>query len=352
MNRIFFCLILFLLPAAAFSQQATLQEEMVSSVVISDYMVTDERIPNPPASTSESSESEIPESENSDPHSYHLVEPILMRTLDYNTMDNGAFRLGQSPEAAFFSSLLIPGSGQLASRSWLRAGLFIAIEAAGVYLAVDQRNKAVAGEREYERFADNNWSVVGYSNWLIDYHEIHGINNPYIDQLRTEVANTEAAYDTRVDWQKVDINLLRNVERNTPYLTTDDEIANQFSHTMPSYGSQQYYELIAKYYQYQAGWRDYHAHHDAIGHTGPDFENRFLIDRNGAYASTYFYDAADAANIFNADYRRSRTIATFLLVNHVISAFDTYFTVKLKQNNLQASSSVSPGRQFVLSYHF
>src|SRR5690625_5571888 len=129
---------------------------------------------------------------------------------------------------------------------------FIAVEAAGIYLAVEQRNKAVAGEREYERFADNNWSVVEYSNWLIDYHHVHGINNPYIDQLRSEVAGAEATYDTRVDWQQVDINLLRNVERNTPYLTTDDEIANQFSHTLPSYGSQQYYELIATYYQYQS----------------------------------------------------------------------------------------------------
>src|SRR5690625_8038602 len=88
---------------------------------------------------------------------------------------------------------------------------FIAVEAAGIYLAVEQRNKAVAGEREYERFADNNWSVVEYSNWLIDYHHVHGINNPYIEQLRAEVAGAEAAYDTRVDWQKVDINLLRNV---------------------------------------------------------------------------------------------------------------------------------------------
>lgn len=329
MSRIFYSLILCLLPAAVFSQQDTLQEEMVSSVVLTH---------NAPA--------------KSDAQSFHVVEPILMRSLNYDNVDDGAFRLGRSPEAAFFSSLIIPGSGQLASRSWFRAGLFIAIEAAGIYLAVDQRNKAIAGEREYERFADNNWSVVEYSNWLIDYHETHGINNPYIDQLREEVAGEEATYDTRVDWGKVDINLLRNVERNTPYLTTDDEIANQFSHTIPPYGSQQYYELIAKYYQFQAGWRDYHSHHDAIGHTGPDFENRFLIDRNGAYASSFFSDAADSARLFNADYRRSRTIATFLLVNHVISAFDTYFTVKLKQNNLQASSSVAPGRQVVFTYHF
>lgn len=332
MKRIFFCLILFLLPAAVFSQQTTLQEERVSSVVIT--------------------ENHYQESDTAERQTFHIVEPILTRTADYNSNSTGGFRLGQSPEAAFFSSLIIPGSGQLASRSWLRAGLFIAIEAAGIYLAVDQRNKAVAGEREYERFADNNWSVVEYSNWLIDYHDTHGINNPYMDQFRTEVAGAEASYDTRVDWQKIDINLLRNVERNTPYLTTDSEIANQFSHTMPAYGSQQYYELIAKYYQYQAGWRDYHSYHDDLGHTDIDFENRFLIDRNGAYASTYFFDAADSANIFNSDYRRSRTIATFLLVNHVISAFDTYFTVKLKQNNLQASSSVAPGRQFVLSYHF
>jgi len=332
MKRLFICLILLLLPAAGFTQQHLLQDEKVSSVVIKGAEIQSSAVP--------------------DQSSFHLVEPILTRKINYDQNSSEGFRLGQSPRAAFFSSLLIPGSGQLASRSWLRAGLFIAVEAAGIYLAVEQRNKAVAGEREYERFADNNWSVVEYSNWLIDYHHVHGINNPYIEQLRAEVAGAEAAYDTRVDWQKVDINLLRNVERNTPYLTTDDEIANQFSHTLPSYGSQQYYELIAKYYQYQAGWRDYHAHHDAIGHLDENYNQRFLIDRNGLFASAYFLDAADSARAFNADYRKSRNIATFLLVNHVISAFDTYFTVKLKQNNLQASSSVAPGRQFVLTYQF
>src|SRR5690625_7746662 len=104
---------LFLIPSAGFTQQHFLLDEKVSSVVIKGAEVQPSDVP--------------------DRSSFHLVEPILTRKINYDQNSSEGFRLGQSPRAAFFSSLLIPGSGQLASRSWLRAGLFIAVEAAGIY---------------------------------------------------------------------------------------------------------------------------------------------------------------------------------------------------------------------------
>src|SRR5690625_3909460 len=118
MKRLFICMTLLLIPSAGFAQQHFLLDEKVSSVVIKGAEVQPSDVP--------------------DRNSFHLVEPILTRKINYDQNSSEGFRLGQSPRAAFFSSLLIPGSGQLASRSWLRAGLFIAVEAAGIYLAVER----------------------------------------------------------------------------------------------------------------------------------------------------------------------------------------------------------------------
>lgn len=284
---------------------------------------------------------------------FHLVEPVLER-MYINRHQNYAIdesRIGSSA-SAFFSSLFVPGSGQITQKKWWRAGLFMAFEATGIYLAVSNRNKAVNGERNYEQFVNNNWSVVEYSNWLVNYHEVNGISNPFIEELKAELAGKTAAFDNEIDWNAVSLSLLRRVERNTPYITSDQQAANNFSHTLPDYGSQQYYELVAKYFQFQGGWRDYNRFHDNIGNTGIFYNDRFLIDRTGAAASTFFFDAAEMAGSFNENYRTSRLFASLLIANHVLSAFDSYFSYRMKQRDLQLSSSIAPGQQISLTYRF
>jgi len=328
MRRFLILFIILILTTAAYSQQAEYPlSDQLNSVIIKSSEV------------------------QSDPP--QLLEPILNRSFfnrnsQYNSNKN---QLG-SPAFSFFSSLIVPGSGQITHKKWWRAGIFMALEATGIYLAVSNRNKAVNGERNYEQFIDNNWSVVEYSNWLINYHEVNGINNPYIDDLKAEIAGKTAKFENQTDWNVVSISLLRNVEKNTPFITTDQLAANNFSHTLPNYGSQQYYELVAKYFQYQGGWRDFDRFHNNIGNTGIFFNERFAIDRTGATASTFFFDAADMASSFNQDYRDSRLFTSILIANHIISAFDSYFTYRLKQKDLQLSSSIAPGQQISLSYRF
>jgi len=328
MRRFLILFTLLILAAAAHSQQAEYPlSNLLNSVVIKSSEVQSE----PP----------------------QLLEPILNRSffIRNSQYDNNENQLG-SPAFSFFSSLFVPGSGQIAHNKWWKAGIFMALEATGIYLAVSKRNKAVNGERNYEQFIDNNWSVVEYSNWLINYHEVNGINNPYIDDLKAEIAGQTAKFENQTDWNVVSISLLRNVEKNTPFITTDQLAANNFSHTLPNYGSQQYYELVAKYFQYQGGWRDFDRFHNNIGNTGIFFNERFAIDRTGATASTFFFDAADMASSFNQDYRDSRLFTSILIANHIISAFDSYFTYRLKQKDLQLSSSIAPGQQISLSYRF
>ncbi len=245
----------------------------------------------------------------------------------------------EKPGLAFLSSALLPGSAQAANRSWFRTGFYVAVEAASLYLIVDYHNRGVRGERNYERYVDDNWSVVQYANWLVEYYDYHGISNEFIGDLQDMMEGTTATFNTSQDWDKVDINILRSVERNTPYFTTDDLAANNFSHVLPAYGSQQYYELVAKYYQFQAGWSDYNT-------------NQFLIDRAGGTASPFFFEGADRAERFNNDFRVSRSFMLVLISNHVLSAFDAFFTFSLKQNRIETTPSAVPGRQIQFRFNF
>lgn len=327
MSRYIILLLIFLSPTVAASQY-------VGSAVEADYILADEN-------------------DQTAYHSYHIVTPILLRdsiySQDGNNSGNSGFR---KPGYLFASSLILPGSGQLINGNPIRAGLYAALEITSIYMVVEYQKRGQRGERNYERFADQNWSVVQYAQWLVEYHDFHAISNPFLSQLRDMLNGVQSSFNTAIEWNHVDLTLLRSVERNTPYITTDELGANLFSHVLPTYGSQQYYELISKYYQYQAGWRDYNSFHDQLGHVGNQFSERFLVDRNGLYASPFFYDGVQMSREFNDDFRTRRTFISLLIVNHFISAFDAYFTISLKQNRVNATSTAIPGKQLVLNYRF
>lgn len=277
----------------------------------------------------------------------NFITPVLERSISPENIRNNLQRtFTDQPGLALLSSAIIPGSGQAVNRNWIRAGFYVAIEAASIYFTLDYRNRGQRGERNYEQYVDQNWSVVQYANWIINYHEMNGLSNPYLADLKKMMNGTSASFDTSVDWNKVDLELLRNAERNTPYIVTDDFVANNFSHTLPGYGSQQYYELVSKYYQFQSGWNDYYGFHQS-NNTSP-----YQIDRNGKGASPMFYDGVRQAQQFNDDFRFSKNLLSLLIANHFISAFDSYFTFKLKQKSITTTTSVIPGQQFQLRYNF
>lgn len=241
---------------------------------------------------------------------------------------------------ALISSAVIPGSGQAANKKWLRAGLYFAAEVIFVGVHLKKYNDAKAEQRRYERFADNNWSVVTYAKWLIDYHDQNNLQNSYIDDLKAQIGAETADYDPDTDWQKVDIELLRNVEQNTPFVYPDqDEIGNKFSHVMPDYGSQQYYELISKYYQYGPGWND--------------FNVKYQLQWDGSDMPSNFMQGSALAEKFNNSYRLAGNMVSLIILNHIVSAFDAFLTVKIQNNRLEANSNLlDPQRTFSLKFHF
>ncbi len=271
-----------------------------------------------------------------------LITPILMR-------DNGFSGSGpvnairNKAGYALAGSAIMPGISQAAHGNWFRAGLYLAVEVAALYTFFEYRDRGSRQERSYEHFSDQNWSVVQYANWIIKYHDENNLSNPHLEDMRDMMNGREAAFDTSTDWNAVDINVLRAAERNTLYVTTDDQYASNFSHELPAFGSQQYYELISKYYQYAAGWRDYYQQKNI---------SPYLIDRTGGNASPFFWSGRDQARDFNDNYRFSNKMLSLLILNHFVSAFDAYFTVRLRNRYIETSLGGTPDRQFRLTYRF
>ncbi len=241
----------------------------------------------------------------------------------------------------------MPGLGQAANNKWLRAGAYFLADVILLAVHLQNQHRAEELQQQYEQFANNNWSVVTYSKWLVEYHQQNNISNPFIDELQNQVQGEEAAYDPDHDWDVVDLNVLRRVERNTPFVTPDGTAGNAFSHEMPDYGSQQYYELISKYFQYGPGWNDF-----GTDRNGNQLDSRYQLAWNGDDMPANFLEGSRKAERFNDKYRVAGNMLSYMILNHVVSAFDAFITVKLKNNRLEASPNIFGPQQFSLKYRF
>lgn len=266
-----------------------------------------------------------------------------------------------NPGAAFLTSAIIPGSAQALNGKWIRAGFYFTAEVVGIIYYLDRNAKAKRQERDYIRFTHQNWSVLAYSQWLVEYSQTYGFSNGW-EQLENHISGKSPDFTNTVnDWGKVDLSLLHSIETKTPFLfnsppgcaPSECMRASNFSHELPNYGSQQYYELISKYYQYQPGWKDYY--NTAFNPSHPDYNPDHILAfmSNGQHTpSTLFYIGRDQAQQFNENYRTAGNILKLLLVNHVISAFDALFTVQLKNSRIETESNLLGYNQFSLTWHF
>jgi hypothetical protein len=274
---------------------------------------------------------------------------LSIKDFSFQQSSNGFINAQQTvPGVAFLSSAILPGSAQAANGKWARAGIYLAVEAFSIFYYINRNNVAKDQERAYEAFTHQEWSVVAYSQWLIGYYDNNGLSHDKLDQLRTMVGGLDPDFsDTRNDWNRVNINLLQEIERETD-LVCGTCGSGDFSHVLPAYGSQQYYELISKYYQFEGGWSDFYAENVAVNNPNYDY----LYDNKGDLASPLFLLGAERADRFNNNYRRAGNILNLLVINHVVSAFDALFSVKLKNAQVQASANMMRPDSFSLTLHF
>jgi len=174
-------------------------------------------------------------------------------------------------KAAIFSAL-IPGSGQIYNRTYIRAGIYLAIEAASIYYAIDQNKKGDRLDANFKAYADQYWHPERYWNALAD----------------------ESGCDIN------DTACLKEWERD------------HFSHYLPDTKNQTYYENIGKYDQFNIGWED------ATEHRG----------RDSALREAYTYMRRDSNNA----YENARLATTILIINHIVSAAEAAYTAHRRQS--------------------
>ncbi len=220
----------------------------------------------------------------------------------------------KSPLLAGFMSAAIPGAGEVYAGRWWRGIMHFGVELAawGFYFHYDSRGDSQT--RLFERYANQHWSVVKYAQWLNDYLG----------------ANININGDTSLPpWERVNWTELNDFEKTVPH----------FSHRLDPYGTQQYYEMIGKYPQFNRGWED------STPHPDPSVE---VSVNNGP--GLYYHDISEMFLFYsgkrgyaNTLYARAHNAAIVVFLNHFISAFhaaylahrfnETHFTVDIENRN-------------------
>jgi len=230
--------------------------------------------------------------------SLHYDSKILLNNYREFQSNSSADELpGQkSPVLSGVFSAIIPGAGQVYNEDWWIAGVFLAAEVVLITTAITYENKGDEQTESFEMFADENWSVVDYAEWLAQYEGA--------DITKIVISNDESL----PPWERVDWDELNAAETG--------------SHNLPPHGEQQYYEVIGKYHQYSSGWNDF---------TGGS--NKELISPN----FTYYAGERGTANDY---YNTSSTAVVGIYINHLLSAAEAVLGANRFNNNLSVSLRV------------
>ena len=203
----------------------------------------------------------------------------------------------KSPFLGAVMSLIIPGTGEFYAKSYVKSAIFFAAEAGLWTVYAIFQSKGNKKTDEYQAYANGNWDIRKYAQWLKDqsFQSSSGINplEPNVEVLRGQ------------------INVCEEVN---------------FSHTLPPWGEQQYYEVIGKYQNFIYGWST----------AAPDITknnyDRYVLPQ----VESYMTDRQKANDYFSIS---SYSIDAVVL-NHLLSAADAAWSVTVFNKNINVSTSV------------
>ncbi|HRI86182.1 MAG TPA: hypothetical protein PK536_12125 [Ignavibacteria bacterium] len=210
----------------------------------------------------------------------------------------------KSPVLGAVLSGLLPGTGEFYGKNYLKAAIFFAIEV-GLWTAYAvYENKGDDQTDYYKGFADKNWSINKYAQWLVDqqFTGFGSITDPQTsdhNRLRREVNIVEA---------------------------------QNFSHQLPPFGDQQYYELIGKYQNFVVGWAD----------ADPTIsKNSASPNYYGTYSTAMFKNYAVDRQTANDYYNKANASIAVVILNHLVSAADAAWTVSMFNKDLKVKTGMN-----------
>ncbi|MCX8009769.1 MAG: hypothetical protein N3A61_01325, partial [Ignavibacteria bacterium] len=129
----------------------------------------------------------------------------------------------KSPLLAGLMSAVIPGSGEIYAERYLKGGIFLLIEAAAWYIDILYNKKGDDQTIFFQNYADENWSVVKYAEWINQYGPNLEHNPNYTFKPITIKPDPTG---TMKPWERVNWDELNYAERSI----------SRFSHTLHPYG--------------------------------------------------------------------------------------------------------------------
>lgn len=207
----------------------------------------------------------------------------------------------KSPVLAGVLSGILPGAGEIYAGSYLKGAIFLGVEAGIWALNIINNKKGDTQTEEYQNYANSNWDVYKYAAWLK--------NNNFSGS------------------EGIDL----NSDKETLRLQINQVESQNFSHTLPQYGAQQYYEVIGKYQNFVAGWSSADASSINGDPNSPNFYFNIKLTQVGDYMQTR-QDASDY-------YQFADKMISVAILNRVLSIADAIWTVSVFNSDLQVRTN-------------
>ncbi|MEW6702999.1 MAG: hypothetical protein AB1298_09820, partial [Bacteroidota bacterium] len=211
----------------------------------------------------------------------------------------------KSPFLAGVLSFVVPGAGEFYSKSYIKSAAFIAIEATAITIGLIYNNKGDNQTNFFQNYADKYWSVERYAKWTIK--NATKINSN-VDPTKYRVFEPNG----KVNWDELN--------------RLESDLGSYYSHRLPKYGEQQYYELIGKYPQFNVGWDDFGDENTPFVYGDP-LTPKFL----------YYSIERGKANDF---YNVAAKAVVVIFVNHILSAIDAVWTASNFNKDLEMHASI------------
>lgn len=259
--------------------------------------------------------------ENSNPLTGNLITDsrYISESFEPNNVNPAPLQAGKkSPMLAGLMSLVVPGAGEVYNGDYLKAGIFVAVEATLIIVGLNYDKKGDDQTDKFENYADENWSVVKYAEWLKTHRG-----------ATIEINNNESL----PPWERVNWAQLNAAEKE-----------EGFSHSLPRHGEQQYFEMIGKYPQFSGGWNDFSP-------ADPEYHN----------VSANFLSYSDMRGKANDYYNVASKAVIGIYINHFLSALDAVWTtisnnkdisMNMRVNSLQFSDRIEYMPTFNIKYNF
>jgi len=217
----------------------------------------------------------------------------------------------KKPGKAFMLSAMLPGLGEVYAGSKWKAAFFFALEVTAWTGTAVYNAEGKDKETQFKTFADAKWVKEDYWYWLRNLEDDLGTN----------------------EWA-VFLESRGNPSNWTHELYNDFEDTLGLTHNLPETKTQQYYEMIGKYMvQFGAGWDD--ADHTTFDQEGTIYYWPLGTTNHSEYYMDVRGKSNDALNI-------SSMFVQIVMLNHVASALDAAFTVRLKNRKIETAMDLYP----------